>query len=98
MVVKVWTSLSASGGDSRAVGKDSIKVSAAYESDLPWRGKTNFGIYKGKRVFRTGTEEAVIDRLYERMREAYVFTNEWLRRNWDTLPKRRSAHNKKATS
>lgn len=87
VLVKVWTSLPASGGDVRAAGEDAIRISAAYESDLSYQGKTSFGIFKGKKVLRTGTEEAIIDRVYERMREAYVASNQWLQRHWANLPK-----------
>lgn len=88
--IKVYTSLPADGGDVRGKGQDAIRVAAAYESDVPFRDRgKSFGIYKAQRVFRTGTEEAILDRLYERMREAYAFTNEWLRRNWTHLPQQK---------
>lgn len=88
LIIKVWTSLPAQGGDVRGPGQDAIRITAAYEGDVDYRGRNNFGIYKAQRVFRTGSEEAVIDRIYERMREAYLFTNEWLRKNWADLPRK----------
>jgi hypothetical protein len=87
VVVKVYTSLPSGGGNARGAGQDAIRVAVAYESEIPYLDKTSFGIYKAKRVFRTGTEQDVLDRLYERMREAYTFSNDWLRRNWTRLPK-----------
>lgn len=89
VLVKVWTSLPASGGDVRDAGEDAIRISVAYESDIAYQGKTSFGIHKGKKVLRTGTEEAIIDRVYERMREAYQASNEWISRHWANLPRSR---------
>lgn len=88
VLIKVWTTLPADGGDIRGKGQDAIRISAAYESDLPLRGRKDFGIYKGTRVFRVGTEQNILDRLYERMREAYGFSNEWVRENWEALKTR----------
>lgn len=78
--VKVWTTLpSTEGKNTRGKGLDAIRVTAAYESeDRIYQGKKNFGLLKTSRVFRTGTEQAVLDRLYERMREAYARTNAWV--------------------
>lgn len=88
IVIKVFTSLPADGGEVRGAGKDAIRITAAYESSEPYQGRTSFGIYKAQRVFRVGTEQDVLDRLYERMRDAYSYSNDWLRRNWANLPKR----------
>jgi hypothetical protein len=88
IVVKVWTSLPKDGGDARGKGQDAIRVTVAYESQIPFKGRTSFGLYKTTRIFRTGSEEAILDRLYERMREAYAFSNDWLRRHWAELPKK----------
>lgn len=88
VVVKVYTSLPAAGGDARAKGQDAIHVTCAYESDLPFRGRTSFGIFKATRTFRTGSEEAILERLHGRMQEAYAAGNAWLRKNWEALQKR----------
>jgi hypothetical protein len=99
IVVKVWTGLSVSQGASRGAGEDAIRVTVAYESELPidvrdnrsklfkHNGSRDFGIYKATRTFRVGKEQDVLDRVYERMREAYLFANQWLRENWEALPK-----------
>lgn len=91
VLVKVWTSLPADGGDARGSGQDAIRVTVAYEGEIPTltrghEGKIDFGIYKTKRIFRVGTEEAVLDRLHERMREAYQYATKWLRDHWTEIP------------
>ena len=88
--IKVYTSLPISGGRARAKGKDAIRVTVAYENDeVPFRGRTSFGIFKATRTFRTGSDEAVRERLYARMQEAYEFASEWLRQNWEALKRAR---------
>jgi hypothetical protein len=90
VLVKVYTSLPADGGKARGAGKDAIRVTVAYENEQqPFQGRTSFGIHKTTRVFRSGTEQDVLDRLYERMREAYAVSNEWIRNRWHNLPKGR---------
>jgi hypothetical protein len=89
--VKVWTTIDARTGMIRQKGRDAIRISAAYEGRIPLaRGKdqkpsTNYGIYKTPRVNRTGEEGRVLDRVYAHMREAYSFTNEWIRNHWRVL-------------
>lgn len=87
VVVKVYTSLSAKKGRARGPGRDAIRVATAYEGpEFPGKGKS-FGIYKGKRIYRAGTQEAILDRLYEEMREAYRHANQWIRTNFYRLPR-----------
>lgn len=83
--VKVYTTLPAAGGNVRGCGRDAIRVTVAYESDKPFRGKTSLGLFKATKILRTGSEELVLDRLYNRMQEAYTFSNVWLRRHWDEI-------------
>lgn len=89
--IKVYTSLPVSGGQVRAAGRDAIRVAAAYEWHAPVSPRhgaapsSSFGIYRAKRIYRVGTEEDVLNRLYERMRETYAYTNEWCNRNWKIL-------------
>lgn len=88
VVIKVYTSIPYGGTVVREAGSDAIRVVAAYESEVaisPRHGappSKSFGIYKAKKILRTGSEEAIIGRLLERMRETYLFTNEWLRLRW----------------
>lgn len=86
--VKVYTSIRAGEATARACGADAIRVVAAYEGQrpvVPRRGaapSTNFGIFKATKILRTGSQEAVTERLHARMQEAYRFGNEWLRNHW----------------
>lgn len=88
VVIKVYTSIPYGGKVVREAGADAIRVVAAYESTVAIAPKYNaapsksFGIYKAKKILRTGSEEAILGRLLERMRETYLFTNEWLRLRW----------------
>jgi len=92
--IKVFTSIRASsahGVETRGAGQDAIKVTAAYEGKkplVPRKGaapSTSFGIFKTTHIHRTGSEAAILERLDERLREAYEFTNEWLRNHWQEV-------------
>ncbi len=89
--VKVWTTIDPKTARIRSKGRDAIRISAAYEGRIPLdRGKakkpsTNFGIYKASRVNRVGDEGRILDRVYTHMRDAYSFTNEWIRNHWREL-------------
>ena len=85
--VKVYTSIRAGEKYVRRPGKDAIRVCTVYEGvKAITRGRNNesrsFGIYKAQRIHRTGSEEAIIERLHDRMQEAYRVGNEWLREHW----------------
>ncbi len=86
--MKVYTTIPAGGAKIRAAGKDAMRVVCAYEGDKaipPRHGaepKKSFGLFKATRILRTGTVEDFLGRLEERMRDAYGFTNEWLRNHW----------------
>jgi hypothetical protein len=85
--VKVYTSIKVGENLARPCGADAIRVVAAYEGQRPVarpgsRSSTNFGIFKAKKILRTGSQEAVTARLHERMREAYAFGTDWLYRHW----------------
>jgi hypothetical protein len=67
LLVKVYTSCSDGELESRSAGKDAIRVVAVVQG-----GK---GLWKGPRVYRTGSQEAVQMRTLERMREAYAHLN-----------------------
>ncbi len=70
-VVKVYTSIREGSELARQRGQDAIRVVAV-------RGDR--GIFKGQRVYRTGSVSAVLDRMMERAREAYGFCSEHRRR------------------
>jgi hypothetical protein len=77
--VKVFTSLSVGAEIARGPGMDAVRVVCAYQGQKaisPWRAtdqpRTSFGIFKGKRIHRTGSVAKILDRLHDRMREAYA--------------------------
>lgn len=73
-VVTVYTSLPAkTGGDSRAVGEDAIRVTAVFSRQTPGRDRPFVKvIHKSPRVYRTGTVSGCLERAIERAREAYA--------------------------
>ncbi len=88
--VKVYTSIKVGENVARPCGADAIRVVAAYEGQRPvsrpgQKSSTNFGIYKAKKILRTGSQEAVTERLHERMREAYAFCSVWIREHWNEV-------------
>jgi len=92
VVVKVYTTIPLNrASKARERGQDAIRVTCAYESEVPFRGKTSFGIHKCTKTLRSGSEEAIFDRVYHRMREAFAEGNAWLRKNW---PELQAAHKK----
>lgn len=64
--VLVYTSVRRGARRARGLGKDAIRVVAIFE-----QGSDSRGICKLPRVHRTGSLEAVFDRMLGRMREAY---------------------------
>lgn len=66
-VVKIYTSVCRGMSVARGRGADAIRVVAVFQGR---------GIFKGKRIHRTGTVEGVLDRMVDRMREAYAACNE----------------------
>jgi hypothetical protein len=69
--VLVYTSIATGRARARACGKDAIRVVAIFEDGKGY----SRGAAKTKRVFRTGTVEGVLERTYQRMREAYAACN-----------------------
>lgn len=85
--VKVYTSIKVGQNVARPCGADAIRVVTAYEGQRPVarpgnRSSTNFGIFKAKKILRTGTQDRLTERLHARMQEAYAFGNQWLRNHW----------------
>lgn len=67
--IKVFSSIAHGRSSARGVGQDAIRVVV-----VKFRGKW-FGIWKSKRIHRSGTVEGVLERMLERAREAYGFIN-----------------------
>jgi hypothetical protein len=91
-VIKVYTSLTAGAQSTRDCGTDAIRVvalEAAYDQTR-WPGRW-FPIFKGRRVHRTGSPEAVVDRMMDRAREAYAAINEHLKQRGRPYPQNKGA-------
>ncbi len=77
MVVKIYTSMPAyDHGGARACGEDAIRVVLIFENAVTGRSG---GLYKASRVYRTGSEQAVIERTLDRARECYAEANRRVR-------------------
>ena len=72
MFVKIYTSMPLSSGDARPKGADAIRVLLVFENKQTNRSGC---LHKCSRVYRTGSQEAVIERTLERAREAYREAN-----------------------
>lgn len=69
--VKVYTSAASGKANVKAKGKDAIRICLTY---VLGNGKER-GVAKAKRVFRTGTDTAIVTRMKSRMREMYDLAN-----------------------
>lgn len=82
--VKVYTSLTAGSNRVRACGVDAIRVCTVFEN-----GERSFGVGKFPKLLRTAPEgldhgarvKVLLNRLYERMREAYARGNQFIRQS-----------------
>lgn len=72
MYVKIYTSLPINGGNSRSCGSDAIRVVLIFSNP---RTQRSGGLFKAPRVYRTGSQEAVVERTLQRARQAYAFAN-----------------------
>jgi hypothetical protein len=76
-VVRVYTTIAL--GAARGCGDDAIRVVALFARDALVDSRAidkAVGIFKAKRVHRSGSVEAVLERMMGRAREAYVFCSE----------------------
>jgi hypothetical protein len=69
--VVVYTSVPKGGASARGCGRDAIRVCAICE-DTSYSPVRSFGVAKLPRVHRTGSVEAVLERMISRAREAYA--------------------------
>lgn len=74
-IVKVYTSIRVNDDTARGCGEDAIRVVAIYDN-----GNKSFGIAKLPRVYRTGSQEKVHQRVAERIDDAIKRCNEWLQK------------------
>ncbi len=75
-VVKVYSSIQRGAGEVRECGADAIRVVALLVTP-----NRTYPIFKSARVYRTGSVDAVLDRMIERAREAYGACNQHRSRN-----------------
>jgi hypothetical protein len=75
--IKVYTSLGVGRRWARPCGEDAIRVATVFED-----GVRSFGIGKFPKVLRTGSEEAILERIYDRIREAYRFGSSFIRNSY----------------
>lgn len=69
--VKVYTSVTVGKANAKKKGADAIRTCLTYTDA---KGKER-GVGKAKRVFRTGTDSAIVGRMKQRMREMYDLAN-----------------------
>lgn len=74
LVIKIYSSIRIGADIARPVGKDAIRVVALFCAPAKV-----YPIFKSARVYRTGSQEKVHDRVLERSRAAYRRCNEWLK-------------------
>jgi hypothetical protein len=69
--VRVYSSLSSGAKSARGRGRDAIRVVVLFDGPNGRR----VPLWKGKRVHRCGSVEAVVERMLERAREGYAHIN-----------------------
>lgn len=86
--VKVYSSVQRGQIGARGCGADAIRVVALLTVES---GKV-YPIFKGTRVYRTGTVEAVLERMIERAREAYATCNQHRKKGKKSCPNHPETH------
>lgn len=84
--IKVYSSIQHGESAVRECGADAIRVVALFQP----RDQI-YPIFKSARVYRTGSVEAVLDRVIERAREAYARCNEHRKKNSGTPERNQQA-------
>jgi len=76
VLVKVYTSLRDGARTVRGCGEDAIRVATVFDD-----GQRSFGVGKFPKILRTGSEQLILDRIYSRIREAYLRGSDFIRMN-----------------
>lgn len=76
-IIKVYTSLTRGAAVTREKDSDAIRVVVVKKDGMRFPARF-VGVWKSKRVHRTGSAEKVVERMLERAREAYAFVGEAL--------------------
>lgn len=74
-IVRVYSSIQRGAEEARDCGEDAIRVVALHIDSKYHSPPLVVPIFKATRVHRTGSVEAVLDRMIERAREAYGACN-----------------------
>ena len=74
--IKVYSSIQRGAQRARKCGADAIRVVALFQPQ-----DKVYPLFKSARVYRTGTVEAVLERVMERARAAYARCNEHRKEN-----------------
>lgn len=76
-LIRVYTSITSGDSTVRSKGADAIRVVAVFRRDFYVDPGSHFavGIFKAKRIHRSGSVEAVLERMMQRARDAYAFCN-----------------------
>jgi hypothetical protein len=69
--IKVYSSIQRGASRARKCGADAIRVVALFQPQ-----NKVYPLFKSARVYRTGSVEAVLERMLERAREGYARCNE----------------------
>ena len=73
-LIRIYSSIPCGDFGTRGCGKDAIRVVVIFQTQ-----QKTYGIWKGVRVHRTGTVDAVIERTLQRARDGYGFVNQRIR-------------------
>lgn len=76
--IQIYTSIAVNAQDARGCGEDAIRINAVFETFVKGEMKV-YPLYKGKRVYRTGSVEKVLSRTRKEALNAYERGTEWLK-------------------
>src|SRR5260221_8725126 len=76
IIIRIYTSVSEGDAEAREYGTDALRVIAIHSKD----NKT-VGVYKGSRIYRTGSQEKIHLRIKERIKEAFETCVHWKEKN-----------------
>lgn len=74
-IIHVFSTIQRGAVEARDCGEDAIRVVALFIDGKHYSPARTIPIFKATRVHRTGSVEAVLDRMIERAREAYAACN-----------------------
>lgn len=81
LMLKVYTSIAVGDSAARGCGEDAIRVVAVWDNGATDGKKISFGVCKNARVYRTGSQEGVFERVQDRIAQADTRCKEWMAGN-----------------